>query len=92
MIPAPSLVSPYLASLPPVNESGIYTEADLKPYQARLVELREFIREGDPANKDEESRRGTVDEMSDERQRDEAMTKLMYEKWDECGTSLSPFL
>jgi hypothetical protein len=26
-----------------VNESGIYTEADLKPYQSRLAELKQII-------------------------------------------------
>ncbi|GAA5997248.1 hypothetical protein JCM5350_001344 [Sporobolomyces pararoseus] len=72
-----------------LNESGIYTESDLKPYQTRLTELKEIIKEGDPSNllnpdQDEERRRGTEEEVLQELQRDQAMTKLMYEKWDNC--------
>ncbi|GAA6011829.1 hypothetical protein JCM10207_004258 [Rhodosporidiobolus poonsookiae] len=64
-----------------LNESGIYTEADLKPYQARLAELKEIIEEG--AHK--------ADEAADaqEKQRDEAMTKLLLAKWDICDRLVS---
>ncbi|GAA6015674.1 hypothetical protein JCM11491_007191 [Sporobolomyces phaffii] len=69
-----------------LNESGIYTEADLKPYQSRLGELRDIISDGDPTNQanDSEARRGTSAEVQAELERDKAMTKLMYEKWDAC--------
>lgn len=77
-----------------MNESGIYTESDLKPYQARLRELKMIIKEGDPENlsRDSEERRGTTEEVEEELERDKAMTKLMYEKWDACGkfTTYSP--
>ena len=69
-----------------MNESGIYTSADLKPYQSRLSELKSIIKEGDPQNKmDKEERRGTVEECDEELEREIAMTKLMYDKWDACG-------
>ncbi|GAA5835980.1 hypothetical protein JCM5353_002206 [Sporobolomyces roseus] len=68
-----------------LNESGIYTSADLKPYQSRLSELKSIIKEGDPQNKmDKEERRGTVEECDEELEREIAMTKLMYDKWDAC--------
>ncbi|GAA5948830.1 hypothetical protein JCM3765_003917 [Sporobolomyces pararoseus] len=69
-----------------LNESGIYTESDLKPYQTRLTELKEIIKEGDPTNssRDSEERRGTEQEVLEELQRDQAMTKLMFEKWETC--------
>ncbi|GAA5895767.1 Cub1p [Sporobolomyces salmoneus] len=69
-----------------LNESGIYTEADLKPYQTRLSELKSIIREGDPSNldRDQEERRGTTQEVEEELERDKAMTRLMFEKWDAC--------
>lgn len=69
-----------------MNESGIYTSADLKPYQSRLSELKSIIKEGDPQNKmDKEERRGTAEECDEELEREIAMTKLMYDKWDACG-------
>ncbi|GAA5829921.1 hypothetical protein JCM3766R1_006702 [Sporobolomyces carnicolor] len=69
-----------------LNESGIYTEADLKPYQSRLKELKEIIKDGDPNNldRDQEERRGTDQEVEDELERDKAMTRLMFQKWDAC--------
>ena len=59
-----------------VNESGIYTEADLKPYQSRLAELKLIINEGAPS---EDDGRDETD-----RARDTAMTKLLLSKWDAC--------
>jgi len=59
-----------------VNESGIYTEADLKPYQSRLAELKLIINEGAPS---EDDGRDETD-----RARDTAMTKLLLAKWDAC--------
>ncbi|BGP17601.1 hypothetical protein JCM10213_001252 [Rhodosporidiobolus nylandii] len=61
-----------------LNESGIYTSADLKPYQARLAELKEIIEtesvsaHGGPARDDAE------------KDRDEAMTRLLLAKWNAC--------
>ncbi|GAA5973512.1 hypothetical protein JCM21900_006155, partial [Sporobolomyces salmonicolor] len=66
-----------------LNESGIYTEADLKPYQSRLAELKEIINEGHAT----ESGEGPKD--AEELQRDEAMTKLMLAKWDACDRLVS---
>ncbi|TNY24322.1 hypothetical protein DMC30DRAFT_346055 [Rhodotorula diobovata] len=60
-----------------LNESGIYTEADLKPYQSRLAELKLIIEEGAPSPDD--GRDAT------DRARDSAMTKLLLAKWDVCG-------
>lgn len=59
-----------------VNESGIYTEADLKPYQSRLAELKQII----------EDERARASSMTDavERDRDLAMTSLLLAKWDAC--------
>ena len=34
---------------------------------------------------DKEERRGTVEECDEELEREIAMTKLMYDKWDACG-------
>ncbi|GAA6006772.1 uncharacterized protein JCM10292_005445, partial [Rhodotorula paludigena] len=59
-----------------LNESGIYTEADLKPYQHRLAELKTIIEEGRPAADDPRE--------PAERRRDEAMTALLLAKWDAC--------
>jgi hypothetical protein len=72
-----------------LNESGIYTEQDLKPYQQRLSELKLIIQQGDPDNlhsgKDlQDVRRGSLEQVEEELQRDKAMTRLMYEKWDSC--------
>ena len=59
-----------------MNESGIYTEADLKPYQSRLAELKQII----------EDERARASSMTDavERERDLAMTSLLLAKWDAC--------
>lgn len=59
-----------------LNESGIYTEADLKPYQSRLAELKQII----------EDERARASSMTDavERDRDLAMTSLLLAKWDAC--------
>ncbi|GAA6059971.1 hypothetical protein JCM10212_001320 [Sporobolomyces blumeae] len=77
-----------------LNESGIYTEQDILPYQARLVELRALIHHGDPDNLDLDSERlrGTQDEMRDETDRDRAMTRLMLRKWDECDKLVKKLL
>ncbi|BGP41238.1 hypothetical protein JCM10450v2_005278 [Rhodotorula kratochvilovae] len=64
-----------------LNESGIYTEADLKPYQARLAELKHIIEEGAPSAND--GRDAT------ERARDTAMTRLLLSKWDACDRLVS---
>jgi hypothetical protein len=56
-----------------------------------LIELKEIIKEGDPSNpeRDQEERRGTSEEVEEELERDKAMTRLMYNKWDACGTTTS---
>ncbi|GAA6049334.1 hypothetical protein JCM3770_007293 [Rhodotorula araucariae] len=64
-----------------LNESGIYTEADLKPYQARLAELKLIIQEGAPSADDGRD--------STERARDSAMTALLLSKWDACDRLVS---
>ncbi|GAA5982495.1 hypothetical protein JCM11641_006134 [Rhodosporidiobolus odoratus] len=63
-----------------LSESGIFTSADLKPYQSRLAELKEIIltesaaaHSGGGPPKDEQ-----------EKERDEAMTKLLLAKWELC--------
>ncbi|GAA6028783.1 hypothetical protein JCM8097_007393 [Rhodosporidiobolus ruineniae] len=57
-----------------LNESGIYTEADLKPYQSRLAELKEIIT----------TERQQAAQTGEEAERDEAMTKLLLAKWNLC--------
>jgi hypothetical protein len=64
-----------------VTESGIYTEADLKPFQSRLLELKQIIIEG-------HSEDGTREDEA----REEGLTKLLLAKWDACGTSRIPLL
>ncbi|GAA5860935.1 hypothetical protein JCM3774_003193 [Rhodotorula dairenensis] len=59
-----------------LNESGIYTEADLKPYQSRLAELKQII-------EDERARASSLTDTV-ERDRDLAMTSLLLAKWDAC--------
>ncbi|POY73268.1 hypothetical protein BMF94_3602 [Rhodotorula taiwanensis] len=59
-----------------LNESGIYTEADLKPYQSRLAELKQII--------EEERNRASSNPDAAERERDLAMTALLLAKWDAC--------
>ncbi|BGO92623.1 hypothetical protein NBRC10512_008171 [Rhodotorula toruloides] len=59
-----------------LNESGIYTEADLKPYQSRLAELKEIINEG------RTPLQGSGDPT--EMEHDAAMNKLLLHKWDVC--------
>ncbi|GAA5991086.1 hypothetical protein JCM10908_006533 [Rhodotorula pacifica] len=59
-----------------LNESGIYTEADLKPYQSRLSELKQII-------EDERARASSTTDAA-ERDRDLAMTALLLAKWDAC--------
>ncbi|KAK4046834.1 hypothetical protein OIV83_005831 [Microbotryomycetes sp. JL201] len=56
-----------------LNESGIYTEADLKPYQARLAELKGIIVEG------------RTPEDAEDAAQEEALRKLLLSKWAICG-------
>ncbi|GAA5864873.1 hypothetical protein JCM8547_009257 [Rhodosporidiobolus lusitaniae] len=62
-----------------LNESGIYTEADLKPYQSRLAELKELINDNEDSNNADEERKNSQDAA-----RDKAMNKLLLAKWDAC--------
>ncbi|GAA5926832.1 Cub1p [Sporobolomyces koalae] len=66
-----------------LNESGIYTEADLKPFQSRLAELKEIIREGDPTASASPSSE-TLSEQDEELEREKAMTRLILDRWEAC--------
>lgn len=61
------------ATLTPVTESGIYTEADLRPYQSRLAELKQIITAHNQP------------EDEDDAAREAALTKLLMTKWEVCG-------
>lgn len=62
-----------------MNESGIYTEADLKPFQERLGELKAIIKSG-------HGFAGTMEGAQEEvEEREEGLTKLLLAKWDDCG-------
>ena len=64
-----------------MNESGIYTEADLKPFQERLGELKAIIKSG-------HGFAGTMEGAQEEvEEREEGLTKLLLAKWDDCGES-----
>ncbi|KAM0786507.1 hypothetical protein ACM66B_001965 [Microbotryomycetes sp. NB124-2] len=59
-----------------LNESGIYTEADLRPYQARLAELKGIIVEG------------RTPEDAEDAAQEEALKKLLLSKWAVCDRLL----
>ena len=59
-----------------MNESGIYTSADLKPFQSRLQELKGIITSS-TGDRD--------DELEADKQ--EGLIKLLLTKWDQCGVS-----
>jgi hypothetical protein len=67
-----------------MDESGVYTETDLKPFQSRLDELKMIIiRDEDKeiaAKKEAE-----VDGVPDEELHPEGLTKLLLRKWEECS-------
>lgn len=56
-----------------VTESGIYTEADLRPYQSRLAELKQIITNHSQPEDQEDAARET------------ALTELLMTKWEVCG-------
>lgn len=60
-----------------MNESGIYTETDLKPFQSRLEELKTIITSS-PHDQD--------DELEPDKQA--CLTQLLLTKWDQCSSSL----
>jgi hypothetical protein len=67
-----------------MDESGVYTETDLKPFQSRLDELKTIIiRDEDKeiaAKKEAE-----VEGVPDEELHPEGLTKLLLRKWEECS-------
>ncbi|KNZ55097.1 hypothetical protein VP01_276g17 [Puccinia sorghi] len=74
-----------------MDESGVYTETDLKPFQSRLDELKVIIiRDEDKeiaAKKEAE-----VDGVPDEELHPEGLTKLLLRKWEECNKMLKSLL
>lgn len=60
-----------------VNESGIYTEADLRPFQTRLAELKQIITEGSHPSDEEDDTQ------------EEGLTRLLLAKWDICDRLLT---
>ena len=67
-----------------MNESGIYTFADLKPFQTRLLELKAIITSGQGFDaSDDEQAPGEAED------REEGLTKLLLAKWDDCGQSIA---
>jgi len=74
-----------------MDESGVYTETDLKPFQSRLDELKMIIiRDEDKeiaAKKEAE-----VDGVPDEELHPEGLTKLLLRKWEECNKMLKSLL
>lgn len=65
-----------------LNESGIYTAADLKPFQTRLLELKSIITSG-------HSFAGTLGAPGEVEEREEGLTKLLLAKWDDCERLLT---
>ncbi|KAA1105215.1 hypothetical protein PGTUg99_013981 [Puccinia graminis f. sp. tritici] len=74
-----------------MDESGVYTETDLKPFQSRLDELKTIIiRDEDKeiaAKKEAE-----VEGVPDEELHPEGLTKLLLRKWEECNKMLKSLL
>lgn len=71
-----------------MNESGVYAEADLLPFQTRLKELKGIIvtdRDKEVAAKKE----AEVDGVADEHIHPEGLTKLLLRKWEHCSESVS---
>ncbi|EGG08346.1 uncharacterized protein MELLADRAFT_105138 [Melampsora larici-populina 98AG31] len=74
-----------------MNQSGVYTETDLMPFQTRLDELKAIIiRDEDKeiaAKKEAE-----VDGVPDDELHPEGLTKLLLRKWDDCTRMLKSLL
>lgn len=74
-----------------MNQSGVYTETDLMPFQTRLDELKAIIiRDEDKeiaAKKEAE-----VDGVPDDELHPEGLTKLLLRKWDDCNRMLKSLL
>lgn len=69
-----------------LNESGIYTELDLKPFQGRLFELKEIITNGHSfAGSITPIEGSSKDKDAVKEDREEGLTKLLLAKWDDCG-------
>lgn len=76
LAPALTQLQPY-----PVTESGIYTEPDLLPFQARLAELKVIIEDGRP-----KPGIGPTQPQSNVADvREEVMATLLLRKWNDCG-------
>ncbi|SCZ87484.1 BZ3500_MvSof-1268-A1-R1_Chr2-2g04950 [Microbotryum saponariae] len=60
-----------------LTESGVFTEADLKPFQKRLLELKEIIVTGCDS-----------DASPEEGKREEGLTRLLMNKWNDCDRML----
>lgn len=74
-----------------MDESGVYTESDLKPFQERLTELKTIIiRDEDKeiaAKKEAE-----VEGIPDEELHPEGLTKLLLRKWEACNRMVKSLL
>lgn len=78
-----------------LNESGIYTELDLKPFQGRLLELKEIITAGHSFESNVTNKSSPADTNGNEEakeDREEGLTKLLLAKWDDCGKFLVSLL
>ena len=70
-----------------MNESGIYTFADLKPFQSRLVELKAIITNGQGFDaQDNDQAPGEAED------REEGLAKLLLTKWDDCDRLLTKLI
>ncbi|MBW0506948.1 hypothetical protein O181_046663 [Austropuccinia psidii MF-1] len=74
-----------------MDESGVYTQSDLMPFQTRLEELRSIILK-DKHKEIAAKKEAEVDGVPDEELHPEGLTKLLLRKWDECNRMLKSLL
>ncbi|CAH7688472.1 hypothetical protein BY996DRAFT_6949290 [Phakopsora pachyrhizi] len=74
-----------------MNESAVYSESDLLPFQSRLAELKSIILRDH--NKDFSlTREAEVEGIPDEELHPEGLTKLLLRKWEDCNRLLKSLL
>lgn len=74
-----------------MNESGVYSEADLLPFRSRLEELKGIIVK-DKNREAAAKREAEVEGVADDVIHPEGLTKLLLRKWEACSASLLPSL
>lgn len=69
-----------------LNESGIYTESDLKPFHTRLQELKTVIESGQSSSQTDDQEPPLTPTSAD--QHDAPLNKLLLTKWSDCDRLL----